>query len=184
MARVSQTEIAVLGALSVAPMSGYAVREAIRAVLGHFWSESFGQIYPTLAELERQGHVRREGSTRTGSSVFAITPSGERRLGELLTEPIQPVPPRNGLMLRLFFGRQLGPEACRSLLLEAKADAERRLAGYEAIRNDILAENAVHARYWLLTVSAGEHTARAAIAWADESLSALDEIDLSTPRRG
>ena len=27
--------------------------------------------------------------------------------------------------------------------------------------------------FWLLTVSAGEHSARATIAWADESLAAL-----------
>jgi Transcriptional regulator PadR-like family len=68
MAKASQTETAVLGALSVMPMTGYAIREAIRDVLGHFWSESFGQIYPTLAELERQGYVRRQGSNRTRSS--------------------------------------------------------------------------------------------------------------------
>ena len=179
MARASQTETAVLGALSVLPMTGYAVREAIRDVLGHFWSESFGQIYPTLAELERQGYVRRQGSNRTRSSTFAITTSGTARLKQLLAQPIQPVPPRNGLMLRLFFGRHLGPEACRSLLLEAKADAERRLAEYEAIRTELL-EDQDHAedrRYWLMTVSAGAHTARAATAWADESLAALDEID-------
>jgi hypothetical protein len=82
-------------------------------------------------------------------------------------------------MLRLFFGRHLGPEACRSLLLEAKADAERRLAEYEAIRGELL-EDQDHAEdrlYWLMTVSAGARTARAATAWADESLAALDEID-------
>ena len=183
MARASQTETAVLGALSVMPMTGYAVRDAIRDVLGHFWSESFGQIYPTLAELEHQGYVRRQGSNRTRSSTFAITTSGTARLQQLLAQPIQPVPPRNGLMLRLFFGRHLGPEACRSLLLEAKADAERRLAEYETIRKELL-EDQDHAedrRYWLMTVSAGAHTARAATAWADESLAALDEID---PPRG
>jgi DNA-binding PadR family transcriptional regulator len=150
-------------------------------VLGHFWSESFGQIYPTLAELERQGHVRRQGSRRTRSSNFAITASGTARLKELLAQPIQPVPPRNGLLLRLFFGRHLGPEACRSLLVEAKAEAARRLAEYEAIRKEIL-EDEEHAEdrpYSLLTVSAGEHTARAAIAWADDSLAALDDIEAS-----
>ena len=110
--RSSQTETAVLGGLSVEPMTGYALREAIREVLGHFWSESFGQIYPTLAELERQGHVRRLDSARTGASTFAITPSGMTRLKELLAQPVQQVPPRNGLMLRLFFGRHLGPAAC------------------------------------------------------------------------
>ena len=179
MRRASQTETAVLGALSVMPMSGYTLREAIRDVLGHFWSESFGQIYPTLRKLERQGYVTRRGSTRTRSSTFSITASGRARLKELLAQPIQPQPPRNGLMLRLFFGRQLGPDACRSLLLEAKADAEQRIAEYQTIRLELL-EGAGYAEdqpYWLLTVSAGEHTARAAIAWADESLASLDQLD-------
>ena len=181
MARASQTETAVLGALSVEPMTGYALREAIRDVLGHFWSESFGQIYPTLAELVRRGHVKRRGVARTRSSTFAITASGRARLKELLAQPIQSVPPRNGLMLRLFFGRQLGPEACRSLVLEARADAERRLAQYEAIRLEFELDDS-HAKdrpFWLLTVAAGEHTARAAIAWADEALAALHELDAS-----
>ena len=178
MARASQTETAVLGALSVMPMTGYALREAIRDVLGHFWSESFGQIYPALAELERQGDVQRVGSGRTGASTFAITPAGEARLKELLCEPVQQVPPRNGLMLRLFFGRQLGPQACRSLVLGARAEAERRLAQFEAIRQEPPEQETAQDRpYWLLTVSAGEHSARAAIDWADEALAALDELE-------
>ena len=64
MARSSQTHMAVLGALSTEPMTGYALREAIRDVLGHFWSESFGQIYPTLQALEDAGHVERRGGAR------------------------------------------------------------------------------------------------------------------------
>jgi DNA-binding PadR family transcriptional regulator len=51
----NQTELAILGGLSIEPMTGYALRENIRNVLGHFWSESYGQIYPTLTELERNG---------------------------------------------------------------------------------------------------------------------------------
>jgi DNA-binding PadR family transcriptional regulator len=177
--RVNQTETAVLGALSVAPMTGYALREAIREVLGHFWSESFGQIYPTLADLERERLVKRRGSSRPGSSTFAITAAGRARLTELLGQPIQPVPPRNGLMLRLFFGRHLGPGACHALISEARADAQHRLAQYQAIRHQLEADTSHHQDhpYWLLTVSAGEHTARAAIAWADQALTALDQMD-------
>lgn len=185
MARPNQTETAVLGGLSVMPMTGYALREAIRDVLGHFWSESFGQIYPTLAELERRGYVKRRGSKRTRSSTFSITRSGSARLKELLAQPVQPVPPRNGVMLRLFFGRQLGPEACRSLLLEARGDAERRVAQYKALRRELLEEkeHLEDRPYWLLTVSAGEHTARAAVAWADEAIAVLDEMDPTKERR-
>jgi DNA-binding PadR family transcriptional regulator len=181
MSRTNQTQTAVLGALSVEPMTGYAVREAIRDVLGHFWSESFGQIYPTLAELERDGLVRREGSSRPGSSTYAITRAGRSRLQELLSEPVRSSPPRNGLMLRIFFGRQLGPEACRALVLEARAEARRRLDEYTAIRRE-LEEQTDHQQdrqYWLLTIAAGEHNARAGIAWADEALAALDEIGAS-----
>lgn len=84
-------------------------------------------------------------------------------------------------MLRLFFGRHLGPEACRSLVFEARADAQRRLAQYEAIRRELERDHSyqLDRPYWLLTVSAGEHTARAAIAWADQALTSLDDMNAS-----
>ncbi len=76
-------------------------------------------------------------------------------------------------------------EACRSLVLEARADAQNRLARYETIRRELeLEEDHEEDRpFWLLTVSAGEHGARAAIAWADETLAALDEIGASIDAR-
>ncbi|EEP70486.1 hypothetical protein MCAG_00813 [Micromonospora sp. ATCC 39149] len=181
MARSSQTDMAVLGALSIEPMTGYALREAIRDVLGHFWNESFGQIYPALADLERHGFVRRSGSVKRGSSTYALTPSGTRRLRELLTQPIQAVPARNGLLLRLFFGRTLGVEACRALTTNAKADAQQRLRQFDDLDAQIAGEpqHADDAPFWQLTISAGRHHAHAVIAWADECLAALDHIELS-----
>ncbi|ONI92065.1 PadR family transcriptional regulator [Saccharothrix sp. ALI-22-I] len=177
MARASQTEVAVLGGLSVQPMTGYALREAIRDVLGHFWSESYGQIYPTLANLERQGFVHRQGAARAGASTFAITPSGTLRLEELLAQPIQATPPRNGLLLRLYFGRHLGPAACRTLVQAALAEAQDALKRYAEIRAEIEGQDGEDRDYWLLTVSAGEHSARATQAWAHDALSTLAELD-------
>lgn len=175
MVRRSQTEMAVLGALNMEPMTAYALREAIRDVLGHFWSESFGQIYPALHALEEQGHVRREEGPRAGSSTFVITRSGVDRLRELLSEPIAGTPPRNGLLLRLFFGRTLGVDRCRELLQEARADGERSLARYDDLARSVSAEDAgsPDLPYMLATISAGRHTARALISWADEALTLL-----------
>ena len=76
MARSEQTQTAVLGALSVMPMTGYALRNEIRDTLGHFWSESFGQIYPALAELERQGLVERRGASAPGPPPTRSPPRG------------------------------------------------------------------------------------------------------------
>jgi DNA-binding PadR family transcriptional regulator len=177
MARVSQTRLAVLGALSVRPMTGYAVRAAITDTLGHFWSESFGQIYPALAGLEAEGLVRRTGVGATSGAVFALTPSGQRTLRGLLAEPFVPAPPRNGLLLRLFFGRQLGVEACRELLTEALNRTRTAAAQLERVRSESTYEDPTPDQpYWLMTLSAGEHATRAQLAWLEESIAALDAL--------
>ena len=79
MSRQSQTEVAVLGALSVEPMSGYAARRAITETLGHFWSESFGQIYPTLASLARAaaGGVLDAFNALLGELSIVLFPHGD-----------------------------------------------------------------------------------------------------------
>jgi DNA-binding PadR family transcriptional regulator len=173
--------MAVLGALTTEPMTGYALREAIRDVLGHFWSESYGQIYPALAELERLKFVKRSGPARAGGSTFAITPAGTRQLRELLAQPVQAVPARNGLLLRLFFGRTLGVDACRALVAATEAEAQERLAYFDQLSVQVAGEPqyADDAPFWQLTISAGRHSARAAIAWAQECLAALDDISAS-----
>jgi DNA-binding PadR family transcriptional regulator len=177
MARSDQTQTAVLGALSIRPMTGYALREEILSTLGHFWSESFGQIYPALAQLERQDLVERRGEGPRSSS-FAITPAGLKRLRDLLAEPPQVSRPRNGVLLRLFFGRELGPSRCRDLVRERRDSAVRSLAELSLARAEVEGDPSLReqAPYILLTVSAGEHSARATISWADEALATLDAL--------
>ena len=176
MSRQSKTELAVLGALSVQPMSGYAVRAAITETLGHFWSESFGQIYPTLARLESDALVVRGAEGKTSGSTYRLTAAGRARLVALLREPIPVVPPRNGTLLRLFFGGLLGVDECRQIVADARERAVGQLEVLTSIRHRLEAEIAddPDVRYRLLTVLAGQHSARASIAWADESLALLD----------
>ena len=184
MARSSQTHLAVLGALSVEPMTGYAVRAAITQTLGHFWSESFGQIYPALTELSARGEIRATEPGRTSGSRFELTAAGRTRLRELLAEPAAVSPPRNGLLLRLFLGGQLGSAHCRVLVQESADLASAMLAGYATIRTETEAEiaaaraaddtaAAASAAYRLLTLSAGEYAAHAHLAWAAEALATL-----------
>jgi DNA-binding PadR family transcriptional regulator len=178
MPRSDQSQTAILGALSIMPMTGYTLREQIRDTLGHFWSESFGQIYPTLAELERQALVEREQADGSRSTTYRITQAGSEQLRRLLAQPPQEPKPRNGLLLRLFFGAQLGPDKSADLVIQARESAERRLAELNAARAELLEDSrlAADAPYVLLTISAGEHAARATIDWADEALGELSRI--------
>ncbi len=173
MARVAQTEVAVLSALGVQPMTGYAVREAIRDQLGHFWSESFGQIYPTLTALAERGLIEHPDHE---SAAWSLTAAGRERMLDLLRADIPATPPRDPLMLRLFFGAALGPDECATLVRDARERAQSQLATFAALREVMAAEAeyAEHHPYWFITLSAGEHRARAAIAWADETLAILD----------
>lgn len=176
MSRTGQTELAVLAALSVEPMTGYRLREAILAHLGAFWSESFGQIYPALARLRAEGSIEAIDGERTGSSTYRLTASGRARLVELMREPPVRTPPRNGMLLRLFFGEVLGPRACRALVDEYRGIAQQQLAELADARRTVEADAAPQQAYQLMTISAGEHTARAAVAWADETLAALEAL--------
>jgi DNA-binding PadR family transcriptional regulator len=158
-------------------MTGYALREAILTHLGSFWAESFGQIYPALTRLARDGYVVAEAGERARSSVYTLTPAGREELVSLMSEPAAEIPPRNGLLLRLFFGNVLGAAACRVLVLEARDRAVARLTALERIRSEGENEDqAEQSPYWTITLSAGEHSARAAIAWADETLVVLESL--------
>lgn len=183
MARRSQTELAVLGALSTGPMTGYEVRAAITETLGHFWQESFGQIYPTLAALEADGLVRRRGEGRTSGSVVEITEAGTDRLRRLLAEPHPSAPRRNALLLRLFFGEHLPHGRARELLVEVEEGSTAALEQYAAIRSEPADDDPAQT-YRTITLSFGEHVARAQRDWARESLAALADLEEGTRARG
>jgi DNA-binding PadR family transcriptional regulator len=174
------TDIAVLGALSVEPMNGYELRRSIRDVLGHFWSESFGQIYPALGRLHDAGFVQARPGGRPGSTEYTTTASGDERLAELLTHPIKDRPPRNGTLLRLFFGRHLGADRCCELLDETAADTRAQLAHLLETRREVEAEALADAPYFLITIDLGIRTCEATLAWAETAREQLRQLAIGT----
>jgi DNA-binding PadR family transcriptional regulator len=173
--KTSQTRLAVLGALSVEPMTGYRLRTEIVQTLGHFWHESFGQVYPTLNALEAEGLIEREAGDGGSGTPFRLTTAGRRHLRELLAEPFRAQPPRDALLLRVFFGDQVDPELVRTWLTDALTGAEEACARYERLRAEVGAAPGATGggRYRLLTVLAGLHAARARAEWAREALELL-----------
>ncbi len=83
----SRMDVLILAALGRAAMHGYELKLELRYKHVSWWAKcEHGHLYAALARLERQGHIRRvptPGATR-GKRVFAITPSGRRRLAATL----------------------------------------------------------------------------------------------------
>src|SRR5918994_812505 len=107
---------AILGFLSVPPMSGYDLRKAFAASVGHFWTADQAQIYRTLARLMADGR---------------------RELEAWLAAPDEAQPTREPFLLKLFFAGRLGPEPVRRILTHRLDAAEQQLAVLQVIAAEI-----------------------------------------------
>ena len=81
----------VLALLAKEPSHGYQLRARLREVLGPFGEAmNAGQVYVTLTRLEKAGMVGWEQSDglpcRPDRKVYGLTPAGQRRVADWLTE--------------------------------------------------------------------------------------------------
>jgi PadR family transcriptional regulator, regulatory protein PadR len=81
-------ELLVLRLLSAREMYGYELARAIRESTREAISLGEGVLYPALHALESRGFLRARRRTVSGRTrvYYAITPRGNRRLGELSGE--------------------------------------------------------------------------------------------------
>ena len=184
--RSRSTPYAILGLLGLQPASGYDIRKEIASSIGHFWSESYGQIYPALAELTREGLIRpREGgSGGRERRVYTITPKGRRALEAWHAEPPRAAPVRNELLLKLFFGAGApGPEL--SWLEDLNRAETARLAEFRRVRALLRREHRDHPSlpYWLAVVSYGERRSQSTLEWARETQATLQRLVRPSRRR-
>jgi len=174
------SKYAILGMLSLRPMSGYDIRKTVQESIRFFWSESYGQIYPALKRLEAQKLVERARGAqkgRAGRQVYALTLTGRRELQEWLTRKPQMQPFRNELLLKLFFGRLVPREACQEHLRHFRQRQEDFLRTYRQVEGWLHTEHERHPDlpFWLMTLTYGVHQARALRNWCDETLAALEK---------
>ncbi len=176
MSRRSRTPYTVLGCLTLQPMSGYDVKQFLERTVVHFWSESPGQIYPALGELEEEGLV--EGRTEPGERgrekrVYEITESGREALLDWLREPAEPTRPRYEHSLKLFFGHVAGPETSLEHLERLRRRTEETLAHYRSREEELeeLADREPDSRapYWLVVLRGGIRYSEMVLGWCDES---------------
>lgn len=177
MARSNGTRYAVLGALSIGSMSGYEIRKLVSETIGHFWGESYGQLYPTLNRLAEEGLAEFE-QVDGGKKVYSITGSGLKELRTWAEGPLEERPQRNELLLRLFFGRQVPKGRLIGLVKEARARQERALGWYREAE-DAPPEDREHPDfvYWTMSLRFGLVMGGAFVRWCDEILDELRALE-------
>lgn len=181
MSRSNKSQFAVLGILGRGPRSGYDIKKLTDRSTRYFWSENYGNLYPTLKRLEEGGLVtvtRQPQDGKPERKVYAITDAGREVLAVWLREPTEPSRHRNELLLKLFFGAQVPLEVSCEQLTRYRAEQQALIETYREIETWMKTARAEHpdAPFELLTLSYGRHEAEALVRWCDESLKSLEKL--------
>ncbi|HEU4724530.1 MAG TPA: PadR family transcriptional regulator [Candidatus Eisenbacteria bacterium] len=179
---------AVLGMLSLGPRSGYEIRRELAESIGAFWNESYGQIYPALRELSKKGLARRHAARRPRGParfVYEITPKGRDTLRRWLAEPPRATPPRNELLLKLFFMDRDGVDAPAVWTRALLAEETERLRHVRRMKEQ-LPRGPQHnrsLRFWMMTLEYVEKQSEATAAWCQRTIATLDLMQEALARR-
>ena len=184
MARSSRTPYVILGVLGMAHprrLSGYDIKQAIEGIVSHFWSESYGQIYPELRRMAAErlvaAHVTPTGGRR--KVTYTITARGRKHLAAWLKKTPEPGPKRDELTLKIFFGSQTD---AGTLIGHLKKQRDHVQALMDQNRHWLIeADNARDpcSPYPLMTLRGGLAMGEAFVTWADETI-----VELAQLRKG
>ena len=178
MTKDNNAQFAVLGLLSHEPMTGYDIRKRITHGMSYFWDMGYGQIYPALKALEREGLVEREvqqGPTGPSRKVYSVTEEGLKALRGWLSKPIRKESMRYEILLKLTFGSHVPVDVSLKRIKEFR---ERNLGNlkmmeaYEEELRQVLGQSPDHL-YLLLTVLMGKGIYRSHVEWADIAVEML-----------
>lgn len=102
---------AILGLLQYSDMHGYRIKEHIENNFGYMWTINFGQIYPNLKELEKDGLIRMKNISPSEEGgpqkkLYTIEDSGREEFARWIArEPERPMILRDPFLLKFaFFG--------------------------------------------------------------------------------
>ncbi len=180
MSKSNKTQYAVLGALSIEPMSGYEIKKMMAESTNYFWTESNGQLYPTLAQLAKAKlvtiHTEKVGAKP--KNIYSITNAGKKKLQQWLLEDPEYYPGRDELLLKLFYGDNNPPTVSIDHIEKHYQRCKRMLSLYQGIEKKLteMVKLKKHPVYYLITVKAGVKAARAEIAWSKEAIELIKKF--------
>ena len=172
---------AVLGMLSMGLKTGYELKKHVERNIGHFWSESYGQIYPVLRQLVEEGLATCKEDRRPSEprrNLYTLTRAGWKELRTWLALPPEPQPPRQELLLKLSFGERVPTETSQKMIRDYGEMCGRDLAYLSEIESKLREPPRSHRDqpYWLMALRHGQAIRKAELAWCGETLEHLQRI--------
>ena len=169
----------LLALLEQGPRYGYQLRTEFTETLGDTWPLNVGQVYSTLARLERDGLVVGGGEDPDGRILYTITSDGH---GEVTAWFAQPVPresrPRDELAIKLALAVTIPGIDVRAVIQAQRSDSMRALQDYTRLK--ARADGATDLA-WLLVLDAMVFQTEAEVRWLDHCEARLARFRPAAP---
>src|SRR5262249_8773329 len=174
-------DLALLGLIAAAPrLCGYDIVRIFSLSMRHFWHAHPGQIYPTLARMERQGWISSRELIQRGrpnKRLFAITPAGREALERWLHSPYENLKLKHAPLLKTLYLGHLGAEHALANFAEQRAGCLAYLQELRQIGRDFFAQGGYgseHRMFSYFTLRYGIGFMEQSVRWCDW---AMEEIE-------
>ena len=160
-------------------MTGYDINKRVKTRMS-FWDINYGQIYPTLRVLEKDGLLTKKVEIKENSpnrKVYSITNKGITKLQKWLLNPAEHEKFKIESLLKVGFGEQIPKSKVICHIEEFKARNISALENALSFEKELKANLNENDRYFfvLLTILLGKNLHKAVIEWADTAIKLIEE---------
>lgn len=186
MPKDNVSRYAILGILSIRPMSGYDMKNWINYGIGYFCDISYGQIYPNLKNMAAEGLVTfttERNESRPEKRIYTLTGDGMEVLKEWLSRPIDynARSQNNILLLKIFFGACVPVEVTINHIKGYRDSLRKELEQISALDREmtLYREQAAEISdlsipYRAFTMKRGIKEINSLIDWCDETVNEME----------
>ncbi|MDX6359799.1 MAG: hypothetical protein QOH37_2853 [Nocardioidaceae bacterium] len=158
---------ALLALLEQGPRYGYQLRAEFEHRTGGTWPLNVGQVYTTLARLERDGLVEGRGTDGEGHVMYAVTATGRDEVVSWFTSPVpRTQPPREELAIKLALAVSVPGVDVGTVIQQQRTATMTALQDYTRLKRRSTGDEPQELA-WGLVLASLVFTAEAEIRWLD-----------------
>jgi DNA-binding PadR family transcriptional regulator len=171
----------LLALLEQGPMYGYQLRAEFEARTGATWPLNVGQVYTTLARLERDGMVEAAGADPEGHVYYRVTDAGRAAVATWFATPVSRTsPPRDELAIKLAMAVTVPGVDVRAVVQAQRTATMRAMQDYTRLKARAGTSDP-HEMAWLLVLDSLVFSAEAEIRWLDHCEARLTRAAAERP---
>lgn len=172
---------ALLALLETGPMYGYQLRTEFEQRTGSTWPLNVGQVYTTLARLERDGLVSSDGADDEGHVRYQVTSAGREEVAGWFATPVaRTQPPRDELAIKLALAVTVPGIDVGGVIQQQRAATIRALQDYTRLKREDRAARPAGPEdlAWSLVLDSLVFDAEAEVRWLDHCETRIRRVAL------